>query len=80
MSVRDTENSRLTVKLRGRAEAPDQSRGCTLSPSTRGDTPDFHGPLQRWLDARLCHATSSEAPSIQAPQNNADRREQQRAE
>jgi len=41
---------RLTVKLRGRAEAPDQSRGCTLSSRTRGDTTDSHGPLQRLLD------------------------------
>src|SRR6516165_1370352 len=40
----------LTVKLRGRPEAPDWSRGCTLSPRTRGDTTDAHGPLQRLLD------------------------------
>src|SRR6202034_2571708 len=26
----------LTVKLRGRTQAPDQSRGCTLSSCTRG--------------------------------------------
>ena len=38
------------MKLRGRAEAPDWSRGCTLSSSTRGDTTDVHGPLQRLLD------------------------------
>ena len=42
---------RLTVKLRGRTEAPDQSRGCTLSSRTRGDTTELHGPLQRLLDA-----------------------------
>jgi hypothetical protein len=41
----------LTVKLRGRPEAPDWSRGCTLSCRTRGDTTDVHGPLQRLLDA-----------------------------
>src|SRR6267143_723356 len=40
----------LTVKLRGRTEAPDWSRGCTLSSRTRGDTTESHGPLQRWLD------------------------------
>src|SRR5215469_18829750 len=40
---------RLTVKLRGRPEAPDWSRGCTLSFRTRGDTTDSHGPLQRLL-------------------------------
>ena len=41
------------MKLRGRPEAPDQSRGCTLSSRTRGDTTDFHGPLQRLLGAML---------------------------
>src|SRR5262249_19183918 len=40
----------LTVKLRGRAQVPDWSRGCTLSSRTRGDTTDSHGPLQRLLD------------------------------
>jgi hypothetical protein len=38
------------VKLRGRVEAPNQSRGCTLSSRTRGDTTEHHGPLQRLLD------------------------------
>src|SRR5579863_9992671 len=42
---------RLTVKLRGRALAPDWSRGCTLSSRTRGDTTVLHGPLQRLLAA-----------------------------
>jgi hypothetical protein len=40
----------LTVKLRGRTEAPDERRGRTLSPRARGanqTTP--HGPLQRLL-------------------------------
>jgi hypothetical protein len=41
----------LTVKLRGRVEAPAWSCGCTLSPRTRGDTTAPHGPLQRLLDA-----------------------------
>src|ERR1700719_2244889 len=40
----------LTVKLRGRPAAPDESRGCTLSSSTRGDTTDSHEPLQRLLE------------------------------
>jgi hypothetical protein len=39
------------VKLRGRTQPPDQSRGCTLSSRTRGDTIEHHGPLQRLLDA-----------------------------
>ena len=39
----------LTVKLRGRPRAPNWNRGCTLSPRTRGDTTDSHGPLQRLL-------------------------------
>ena len=43
----------LTVKLRGRAQAPDWSRGCRLSPRTRADTTDVHGPLQRLLDGAL---------------------------
>ena len=41
----------LTVKLRGRTEAPDQRRGRILSSSARGakqTTP--HGPLQRLLE------------------------------
>src|SRR5207244_8465927 len=43
----------LTVKLRGRAEAPDKRRGRTLSFSARGaQPPTVHGPLQRLLDAR----------------------------
>jgi|HubBroStandDraft_3_1064219.scaffolds.fasta_scaffold88619_2 hypothetical protein len=40
---------RLTVKLRGRQETPDWSRGCTMSSRTRGDTTDCHGSLQRLL-------------------------------
>ena len=41
----------LTVKLSGRAEAPDWSRGRTLSFRAHGDTDELHGPLQRWLGA-----------------------------
>jgi len=45
------------VKLRGRVEAADQNRGCTLSSSTRGDTTESHGPLQRLLgDATVSDA------------------------
>jgi hypothetical protein len=44
------DSKRLTVKLRGRAQAPDWSRGCKLSFRTRGHTTDSHGPLQRLLD------------------------------
>jgi hypothetical protein len=43
----------LTVKLRGRTQAPDQSRGRKLSSSARGDTTDSHGPLQRLLGVVL---------------------------
>jgi hypothetical protein len=52
---------RLTVKLRGRAQASDWSRGCTLSSRTRGDTTALHGPLQRLLGAmvRVAPAHSS---------------------
>jgi hypothetical protein len=46
----------LTVKLRGRVEAPDQSRGRTLSSRARGDTTEHHGPLQRLLAATLLSA------------------------
>jgi hypothetical protein len=36
----------LTVKLRGRAQAPDWSRGRTLFFRAHGDTTEHHGPLQ----------------------------------
>ena len=45
------------MKLRGRASAPDWSRGCTLSSSTRGDTTELHGPLQRLLEDAFIEAT-----------------------
>jgi len=44
---------RLTVKLRGRTQAPDWSRRCTISSSTGGDTTAPHGPLQRLLGGNL---------------------------
>jgi hypothetical protein len=40
----------LTVKLRGRAKASDESHGCALSSRTGGDSTERHGPLQRLLD------------------------------
>src|SRR5437016_7899245 len=41
----------LTVKLNGRAEAPDWRRGRTISSSARGaQPPAHHGPFQRWLE------------------------------
>src|SRR5690348_2626444 len=39
--------------LRARRERPNRSRGCTLSPRTRGDTTELHGPLQRLLDGTM---------------------------
>jgi hypothetical protein len=39
------------VKLRGRTQAPDQSRGRIVSSGARGDTTAHHGPLQRLLGA-----------------------------
>jgi hypothetical protein len=39
------------VKLRGRPEAPDWSRGRTISSRARGDTTALHGSLQRLLGA-----------------------------
>ena len=43
--------SALTVKLRGRTEAPARRRGRTLSPGARGAKQEAsHGPLQRLLD------------------------------
>ena len=42
--------SRLTVKLNGRPEAPDERRGRRLSSSARGaQPPTHHGPFQRLL-------------------------------
>ncbi len=59
--------------LQSRRARPIKRRGRTISSSAHGAGPlGPHGPLQRLLDARLCHATSSEKPSIQAPKNNAD--------
>jgi len=46
----------LTVKLSGRTQAPDQSRGRTMSSRAHGDTTELHGPLQRLLDAIVCHS------------------------
>ncbi len=44
----------LTVKLNGRAEAPDSRRGRTIFASARGaQPPAHHGPFQRWLEDAL---------------------------
>src|SRR5437899_1093362 len=44
----------LTVKLNGRAEAPDCRRGRILSSRARGTQPPaHHGPFQRWLEDAL---------------------------
>src|SRR5207244_3153218 len=49
---------RLTVKLNGRAEAPDWRRGRTISSSARGaQPPAHHGPFQRWLEDALNKTT-----------------------
>jgi hypothetical protein len=48
---------RLTVKLRGRSEAPDERRGRILSSRARDGATERHGPLQRLLDGALA-ATS----------------------
>src|SRR5205807_8008027 len=49
---------RLTVKLNGRAEAPDGRRGRTLSSSARGaQPPALHGPFQRLLEDALIQPT-----------------------
>src|ERR1700739_588745 len=40
----------LTVKLSGRAEAPDWRRARIFSSCARGDTIELHGPLQRLLE------------------------------
>src|SRR5205823_2319091 len=48
----------LTVKLNGRAEAPDWRRGRTISSSARGaQPPAHHGPFQRWLEDALNKST-----------------------
>src|SRR5437660_11168144 len=46
-------SGRLTVKLRGRAQASDWSRGRTLSSRARGETTARHGTLRRLLDGDL---------------------------
>jgi len=53
-------HGRLTVKLRGRAQAPDSSRGRTISPRDRGDPTAHHGTLQRLLEAML----GTESPTV----------------
>src|SRR5437879_13323158 len=64
----------LTVKLSGRMPPSDWSRGCTLFSSTRGDTTELHGPLQRLLDVEPDEVTqlSVEWP-LPAMANSQDR-------
>ena len=50
---------RLTVKLRDRAQAPEQSRGRTVITRARVGTTDLHGPLQRLLEGTTLNAWSS---------------------
>ena len=38
------------MKLRGRVQTPDRSRGRTVATRARGDTTGLHGPLQRLLE------------------------------
>jgi hypothetical protein len=46
--------TRLTVKLRGRPEAPDQApRAHTVFSARGADKQAVHGPLQRLLDGAL---------------------------
>jgi hypothetical protein len=71
-----TTHVRLTVKLRGRTQAPDWSRGRTLSSSARGDTTDSHGPLQRLLEVTLTGdhcARVAPMPQPKATQSRAKR-------
>src|SRR5437016_14340758 len=57
----DVSKKRLTVKLRGRPEAPTKRRGRTLSSRARGADPlDVHGPLQRLLGADILLVDLSE--------------------
>ena len=45
----DCHRSRLTVKLRGRPGAPEQTPRAHNLFRARGDTTDSHGTLERWL-------------------------------
>ena len=56
----------LTVKLSGRTQASDRSRGRILFSRARGDTTERHGPLQRWLEVTLTdHHCARAAPRRQ---------------
>ena len=58
----------LTVKLRGRTEAPDQSRGCTLSSRTRGELPLFFltPRLGGMMQPEVFHGKANLQPGVQA--------------
>src|SRR5204862_7993857 len=56
----------LTVKLSGRTQASDRSRGRILFSRARGDATERHGPLQRWLEVTLTdHHCARAAPRRQ---------------
>ena len=66
MSQNDGGLCHLTVKLRGRPEAPAKRRGRILSSRARGaDTQAVHGPLQRLLEV-LSNTDTVENASPQA--------------
>ena len=57
---------RLTVKLRGRPEAPPKRRRRRLSSRARGDTTAHHGPLQRLLEDQTAGPTRLSMTTIAA--------------
>jgi hypothetical protein len=60
---RDLLGEVVTVKLRGRPEAPIKRRGGTLSSRARGDTTVPHGTLQRLLGGgvrRVCYLSCTQ--------------------
>ena len=59
---------RLTVKLRGRTEAPNQRRGRTLSPGARGaKQTTHHGPLERLLEVALARSGRTRMYHVTSP-------------
>ena len=65
-SCQESRACALTVKLSGRTQASDRSRGRILFSRARGDTTERHGPLQRWLEVTLTdHHCARAAPRRQ---------------
>jgi len=63
-------NRRLTVKLRGRAEAPDGAEGAQFL-SARGDSPEApHGPLQRLLDCTRASRDLARRRAMSVPEKD----------